>query len=163
MDQTSLIASTTLLLLVANGAPIIAHKLLGECCAWPVDGQRRFRDGRPWLGPSKTWRGIVAALAVTPLAALLLTLPWWFGALFALATLLGDLLSSFSKRRLGIESMGRATGLDQIPEALLPLLLAQWLLGMSALSVAIGVALFFILEHLLSIILYRLHIRTRPY
>jgi CDP-2,3-bis-(O-geranylgeranyl)-sn-glycerol synthase len=37
-----------------------------------VDGNTRFIDGRPLVGPSKTIRGIVASLVVTALGAILL-------------------------------------------------------------------------------------------
>lgn len=47
-----LIAQLLLLLLVANGAPILAHKLLGETGSCPLDGGVKAWDGRPLLGPT---------------------------------------------------------------------------------------------------------------
>jgi CDP-2,3-bis-(O-geranylgeranyl)-sn-glycerol synthase len=52
---------------VADVAPIAAKHLLGARWQAPLDGGWRFVDGRPLLGPSKTWRGLLAA--ATALAA----------------------------------------------------------------------------------------------
>jgi hypothetical protein len=53
------------LLVVANGAPIIAWDICRERWNWPVDGGRIFYDGRPLLGPRKTVRGLLAASVAT--------------------------------------------------------------------------------------------------
>ena len=45
-----------------NGAPILCTKFAGKRFDFPVDGNQSFMDGRPVLGPSKTFRGIVSAL-----------------------------------------------------------------------------------------------------
>ena len=152
-----------LLLITANGMPILARKWLGARWSRAIDGGHRAWDGRPWLGVSKTWRGLLAALAVTPLAALPLGLGATVGLLIALGAMAGDLLSSFLKRRLGIEASGQALGLDQVPEALLPLLLVTPLLRLGPLDILVLVAAFFLLELILSRILYALDIRRRPY
>jgi CDP-2,3-bis-(O-geranylgeranyl)-sn-glycerol synthase len=75
----------------------------------------------------------------------------------------GDLFSSFVKRRLNLAASSRATGLDQIPESLFPLLVCRGALSLSLLDIAIGVAIFFAGEVMLSVLLYRAHIRDRPY
>ncbi len=49
--------------------------------------------------------------------------------------MLGDLSSSFVKRRLRLKLHAQVFGLDQIPEALLPLLLVQDHLGLSWLDI----------------------------
>jgi len=152
-----------LLLGVANVAPIAAKNLLGRRWQAPLDGGRRFLDGRPLLGPSKTWRGLAAAVAATALAALLLGWPAPVGALLGAGAMAGDALSSFVKRRLGIVSSGRATGLDQIPEALLPLLLVAGMLDLGWLQI-VGVSLaFFLVEMPLARWTHRLGLRDRPY
>jgi len=156
-------AQPLLLIFVANGAPVVARLLMGERFATPLDFGRRFIDGRPLLGESKTLRGVVAALMLTTLAAMLLGLPLVVGVLFACYAMLGDLFSSFIKRRCGIEPSGRALGLDQIPESLLPLLMLQPQLGLGLFDIVLLVALFVVLGLLFSRLLYRLHIRKRPY
>ena len=75
----------------------------------------------------------------------------------------GDALSSFVKRRLGIASSGQATGLDQIPEALLPLLLVAGWLDLGWLQIVGVTAAFFVLEIPLARWTHRLGLRDRPY
>jgi CDP-2,3-bis-(O-geranylgeranyl)-sn-glycerol synthase len=90
-------------------------------------------------------------------------LGWLFGALFGLLALLGDLISSFIKRRMGLESSSRALWLDQLPEALLPMAMA-WLWLSLPFWEAVAVALLFALSNMLfSPILYRLGIRKQPH
>lgn len=157
------VSQLLLLVLIANGAPVIAHCLLGRRWGRALDGGRLFADGRPWLGPSKTIRGILAALLCTGAAAVLVGLPASIGLQVAAAAMLGDLLSSFTKRRLGIASSDMALGLDQIPEVLVPALLVGAQLGVTPAGMAGVVAAFVVLELVLSRILFALNIRRRPF
>jgi hypothetical protein len=75
----------------------------------------------------------------------------------------GDLLSSFCKRRLGRAPSSRATGLDQIPESLLPLLACPQALALTVADILVGCGLFFAGELLLSRLLFKLRLRERPY
>jgi hypothetical protein len=152
-----------LLLTAANGAPILVRKLMGSRFNRPVDNYRRLADGQPLFGPSKTWRGLFAALLATPVVALLMSLSPWIGLLTAAFAMTGDLLSSFVKRRMRIPASGMAFGLDQIPESLLPLLVIGPLLGIGGATVVLLTLLFVALELALSQLLYRLNIRRRPY
>jgi CDP-2,3-bis-(O-geranylgeranyl)-sn-glycerol synthase len=153
-----------LLLFVANGAPIILNNVLGRLGAWPVDGGATWSfDGQPVLGPSKTWRGVAAALLATAGVAWLLALPFRLGLIVGAFAMLGDLLSSFVKRRRGMASGNRALGLDQIPESLLPLLAVRAELSLSAGQVSWLVLAFLVLELLLSRLLFAVRIRERPY
>ena len=77
--------------------------------------------------------------------------------------MLGDALSSFVKRRLGVAPSGRATGIDQVPEALLPLLMIRSALDLSWLQIALITLVFFALEIPLSRLMFRLKLRNRPY
>jgi CDP-2,3-bis-(O-geranylgeranyl)-sn-glycerol synthase len=108
------------LLLVANGAPIIAQNILHERLNDPLDGGRTLADGRPLFGPTKTVRGLLAAGAATGCAALLVRRPGLTGVCIGLCAMGGDLISSFIKRRCGIHSSDSALGLDQSLEALVP-------------------------------------------
>ena len=152
-----------LLLIIANGAPIIARNLLGHRLDLPVDMGSQYFDKRPVFGPSKTIRGILAALLVTPICSSLLGIDWFIGLMIAMYAMLGDLLSSFIKRRRGIESSGMALGIDQIPEALLPLLAIRSLAGLSWFDVVTLVIVFVVIELILSRILFHMNIRNRPY
>lgn len=164
LDETLASPSRALLLIVvANSAPVLAHKLFGQRFSYPLDGGWRIFDGRPLLGPSKTLRGVALSLAATAATAPLLGLPWILGAQLAGLSMLGDLTSSFIKRRLGRPPSSQVLLLDQVPESLLPLLVFRARLGLAAWDIAVVVLVFFGLELLLSRLLYRLHLRDRPY
>lgn len=152
-----------ILLLLANGAPVVAARLAGQRLAWPVDGGLVCRDGQPLLGPSKTWRGLAAGVLTATAAGWPLNLDPALGAAAGALSLLGDLLSSFVKRRMGVPPSGQATGLDQIPEALLPAAVLAPALGLGVAQVVAVVATFMALELLLSVAGYRVGLRRRPY
>jgi CDP-2,3-bis-(O-geranylgeranyl)-sn-glycerol synthase len=111
---------------LANAAPVV----LGG--GPPLDGGKKFLDGRRILGEGKTARGFVGGLIVgtamgllqgiarAPLREYLL-----LGFLLALGAMLGDLASSFVKRRLGIERGEAAPGLDQLGFVVAALILAS--------------------------------------
>jgi len=163
MDEIWLSVRLLLLLAVANTSPIVAKWLLDPCLRTPLDGGLRFFDGRPLLGPSKTVRGVIAAIVATALAAPVLSIPIGLGALIGAVAMTGDALSSFVKRRLGVASSGQTIGLDQIPESLLPLLAVQGLLSLSFVQILGITLLFFALEIPFARLFYRLGIRDRPY
>ena len=162
-DHVLLIGQVLVLLGVANGTPIFAARLLGRRFGAPLDGGLKFPDGRSLFGPSKTVRGLVLSLVCTALAAALLGFEWITGAGLAAASMLGDLLSSFVKRRLGLRTHNQAFGLDQVPESLLPLLLLKEHLGLGGGDIALIVAAFIVLELVLTRLLLKLNIRNRPY
>jgi CDP-diglyceride synthetase len=151
------------LLAVANTAPLLGKRALGDRLAWPLDGGLTFVDGRPLFGASKTVRGLVLALLATAAAGALVGPDWRIGALVAAGAMAGDLLSSFLKRRFGLTPSSRATGLDQIPESLLPLLACRAALPLTVADIALLVVLFFLGEVLFSRLFYRLGLRDRPY
>ncbi|MEE9494057.1 MAG: CDP-archaeol synthase [Gammaproteobacteria bacterium] len=152
-----------LLLLIANGAPVITRVLLHDWMNFPLDGGYRFFDQQPLFGSSKTVRGILAAIIATAVAATLMGLSISQGALIGAMAMLGDLFSSFCKRRMKFAPSSMALGLDQIPESLFPLLAVKTIFGLGWNSIAMLVIAFIILELLLSQLLFRLNIRRRPY
>jgi CDP-diglyceride synthetase len=152
-----------ILLGLANGAPLAARTLIGERWSYPIDGNRRFVDGRPIFGRSKTIRGLALAILAATAGAPLLGLEWRIGALVGGLAMAGDLFSSFCKRRLGLPPSSPALGLDQIPEALFPLLACRTPLALTMSGIAVVVAVFFAGEVLLSRLLYAFRLRDRPY
>ncbi|WP_372966402.1 CDP-archaeol synthase [Marinobacter sp.] len=151
------------LLVLANGAPVVMARLFRDCGNWPVDAGQLWTDGRPLLGPSKTWRGIVSGTLCCLLFAAWVGLGWVFGAVFGALSLLGDLISSFIKRRMGMRSSARALWLDQLPEAGLPMLMA-WLWLSLPLWEVVAITLLFALSNMLfSPLLYRLGVRAQPH
>lgn len=151
------------LLAIANGAPLLGRTVLRHRWGTPLDGGVQLPDGRPLFGPSKTIRGVLLALVVTPIAAVLLGLDAVTGAAIGGCAMLGDLSSSFIKRRLRMAPSSQALGLDQVPESLFPLLAVRARLGLTGAEIAGLVIAFVILDLLLSRLLYRLRLRERPY
>jgi CDP-diglyceride synthetase len=161
--QLGLLLQVLVLLALANGTPVIATDILGNRFATPIDGGATFVDGRPILGKSKTVRGIFLSVLVTSAFAPVIGLDWKIGTLAASVAMAGDLFSSFLKRRMNLPAGSKATGLDQIPESLFPLIACRSALFLTALDIVVGVALFFVGELLLSRLLYHFHLRSRPY
>ncbi len=152
-----------ILLMLANGTPVIAKKVLGGGYSYPLDGNLTFADGRPVFGRSKTIRGVALAVLVTTAGAPLIGLGWRIGLLVGSFAMAGDLFSSFCKRRLGLPPSSRASGLDQIPESLLPLIACRDLLALTAADIGVCVVIFVIGEVVLSRLLYAFRLRDRPY
>jgi CDP-2,3-bis-(O-geranylgeranyl)-sn-glycerol synthase len=149
--------------MLANGTPVIAKKILGVRYSYPVDCRLTFADGRPLLGRSKTFRGVVLAVAVTAAAAPLVGLAWDVGLLVGGFAMAGDVFSSFCKRRLNLPSSSRASGLDQVPESLFPALACRNLLGLTTADIVVCIVVFFVGEIVLSRVLYAFRLRDRPY
>ena len=160
--------------MVANGAPVLIRNAFQSVrCNCPLDLNVDFFDGRPILGKSKTFRGLIASLLVTPVFALLVGVSFKAGFIIALFAMLGDSFSSFIKRRMKQPSSSRAPGLDQIPESLFPLLAFNAFITdgtgsshefhLNWPNIFLVVIVFFILELVLSRLLYQMKIRNHPY
>jgi len=158
-----LILQLLTLLALANGAPLIAKKILGNAFAYPLDNGATLADGQPLFGRSKTIRGVVLSIAITTLAAPWAGLSLAAGLLLSTAAMIGDLMSSFIKRRMKLAPGSMALGLDQIPESFLPAIAAHSILPVSALDAAIVSGFFFAGELAVSRALFALNIRDRPY
>lgn len=149
--------------MLANGTPVLVALVLGRRWDRPVDGGRLLGDNRPVLGRNKTWRGLISGSLASGLFSLLAGYGLLFGCLFGLLALVGDAISSFIKRRMGLQDSARALGLDQIPEALLPMLLAAAWLPLGWLHVVLVTGVFVVANILLSPLLHRLGIRGQPH
>jgi len=152
-----------LLIIIANSSPVVARNMLGERWQTPIDFGIELRDGRPLLGRSKTWRGLIAACAACTLAAPLLGVHYLDGLAVALLAMAGDILASFLKRRLGYAPSSQSLLLDSLPEALLPALFLRKTFLLTWLEAAALVVLFAAIVRLTSPLLYRLGIRKRPW
>ena len=159
----SAISRMMALLMVANGAPVLAKKICGRRFSHPVDSGAKFADGQPVFGPSKIFRRAAAAVLATTAASPLVGVNPTVGAMAASAAMAGDLFSSFVKRRLNFPPSSQALGLDQVPESLFPMLACRGALSLTIADIALGVGIFFIGELMLSRLLYRVHLRDEPY
>jgi CDP-2,3-bis-(O-geranylgeranyl)-sn-glycerol synthase len=152
-----------LLIIIANGAPILIRVLLNDGFKLAVDFGQKLPDNKPVFGSSKTWRGILAALLITSFAAWLLGYSVMTGLLIAVYAVLGDLCSSFIKRRLGMQPSSMAPLLDQVPESLFPAFMLRTAFNLDISSVILLVLIFIITELVLSHIFYKWGLRRRPY
>jgi CDP-2,3-bis-(O-geranylgeranyl)-sn-glycerol synthase len=151
------------LLLAANGAPVLVNNLLGRRWVCPVDNGLKLKDGHRLFGDTKTWRGVFAGMCLTTSLAIFCDTTLLTGVLFGFWAMIGDLLASFGKRRLGYTESNRARGLDTVLESLLPLLILKEPLALSVGDITVVVGIFFLIEEFVSPVLYRWHIRNKPY
>jgi CDP-2,3-bis-(O-geranylgeranyl)-sn-glycerol synthase len=161
--QYLLIVQLLILLAVANVTPLAAKLLLGDRFSIPLDGNFKLPDGQPLFGSSKPIRGILLSVLATSLCAPLFGLEFRIGTIVGAAAMVGDLCSSFLKRRLGLPPSSKATGIDQVPESQLPLLACRQALSLTGIDIVAIAAIFFVGEVLLSRLLFRYRLRDRPY
>lgn len=152
-----------ILLLVANGSPVVARAICGRRCNAPLDRGRSLGDGRRLLGASKTYLGVSVAVLSSSALAPVLGLDWYVGTLIGIGSMLGDALSSFIKRRRNLPPGARATGLDQIPESLLPMLACKPLLGLAWWQVALLTLLFMLANLGISRLTASIGLRHHPH
>lgn len=135
-----------ILLIGANSAPWMLARVLGGRWNAPLDFGLTLPDGRRFLGSHKTWRGLVGGSLICAAAAALCGLDWRLGAEFGLLSVLGDSLSSALKRRLGLAPGREMPLIDQLPEALLPLIVFRGPLGLHSASIIATTAVFTVLD-----------------
>ncbi len=120
---------------IANMTPPVAAKVLPKWNA-PIDGGRTHRDGRPVLGKSKTWRGLVTGAVAAALVALAQSLvvhtdwalsdfaytafgdnvaaPLAIGFALGFGAVAGDAIKSYFKRRTGRQGGAPWIPFDQL-------------------------------------------------
>jgi len=151
------------LIVVANASPILAAYLLRDRFDFPFDAGIVLFDGQRIFGKSKTIRGIVAAVGLTTATAVIIGHPAICGLLIGAYAMLGDVASSFLKRRMQLPSSSQAPVLDHLPEALLPTMILAPNFDLATGGVATVVVAFILTSMILSPILYSVGIRTQWY
>jgi len=152
-----------LIIIVGNGVPVILYRWLGDAFSQPVDGGYELPDGARLFGCSKTWRGFCAGIIGAAVVAFLLGFTIVFGVVFGFLSLSGDLVSSFIKRRMKLPESNQSVGVDQIPEAFIPLVIGAFWLSYGISTIIIVTLSFFLLNVLVSPILYQFGIRKHPH
>jgi len=135
-----------LLLAAANATPVIFARVLGNRLAAPIDAMFRRHGEPPILGAHKTWRGLITGAAAALLAGSMIPCGAWTGLAFGALSLSGDLASSYVKRRLRRPPGHEVLLVDQLPEALLPLITLAGPLGLTVASIAGTAACFTVLD-----------------
>jgi hypothetical protein len=110
-----------LLVVTANVAPWLMGRLCHSRFAYPLDCNLHWADGTRVLGNHKTWRGVIAALLGCCIAGQFIGIGFLVGTEFGALAMLGDALSSAIKRRMRLAPGSEVFGIDQLPEAILPL------------------------------------------
>jgi CDP-diglyceride synthetase len=134
------------LLITANAVPVIVGKLARERASHPLDFGRVMPDGERLFGSHKTWRGLASGVVACAVLAAYFGFPAWLGAAFAALSLLADACSSAVKRRMRLKPGSEVLGLDQLGEALVPLLVFAKPLGLQAGEITLVTAAFFALD-----------------
>ncbi|MBU7013577.1 MAG: CDP-2,3-bis-(O-geranylgeranyl)-sn-glycerol synthase [Theionarchaea archaeon] len=105
----------------------------------PIDGGRTFVDGNPFLGKGKTVRGLAVGILSAIIVASIQSVmeytfnPVIFGFLMGSGAMLGDMVKSFFKRRLNIQSGRPLPLLDQL-DFVIGALVMYYLFGPHVLS-----------------------------
>lgn len=146
-----------LLVMTANSAAWATGRLGAGRAHAALDFGITLRDGTRLLGSHKTWRGLIAATVLTGMVAYLLKVGFVLGMAFGALALVGDAVSSFIKRRLRTAPGAEIPGLDQLPEALLPLMMLANPLGLGVVSIISVTLLFTILDLAATGIRHRIH------
>lgn len=133
---------------IGNMMPVIFDKfVILKSLAVPIDGGRKWR-GKEIFGSHKTWRGIVAGVIGGFLTALglamigfgkyatdftalfgILFIAFVWGAGLGFGALMGDLIKSFFKRRLGIREGRPFVPFDQVDFALGAIVISFFMTG----------------------------------
>lgn len=126
-----------------------------------MDMGKKFLDGRRIFGEGKTTCGFLGGLAVGTMVGLLQGRPL-LGFMLAIGALLGDLVGSFIKRRLGMARGQAAPGLDQLGFVVVALVLAS-LVEMPGWQAVAAILILTPPIHLATnLIGYKLGLKTKP-
>ncbi len=138
----------TAFLLFVNFMPPLAKEISGQRLASPLDFGLPWFDRRPLFGTHKSIRGVLAGLCGGSLFALIW--PWGLPVTISATALvlLGDLATSFLKRRLGYPEGKVVPILDQFLEGALPLYFLSRQPGVDPLPMALALVVFMPINYL---------------
>ena len=158
---------------VANGSPVVGVRIIGR--RTPLDRGAKAWDGRRVLGDGKTVEGLIIGITIGTLAGLILYLCGNVGSyravlepsLLASGAMLGDLVGSFIKRRIGLRRGQPAPGLDQLGFLVAALALSSIAYGfpswMDALTLMLLLAVTALLHLGTNYLAYLLGLKAEPY
>ncbi len=167
---------------IANSTPVVFGG------GAPIDRGKTLSDGRRILGDGKTLRGFIAGvlcgtltgivqISIAPLLLpilsnyvvvtvvmeeiLLMSVP--VVMLLSVGALLGDMIGSFLKRRVGLQSGGPAPVLDQLGFIIAALALASPLIQPSAIYVIVLVSVTLLAHWITNVLGYLLGLKENPW
>ncbi|MFW9962126.1 MAG: CDP-2,3-bis-(O-geranylgeranyl)-sn-glycerol synthase [Candidatus Sifarchaeia archaeon] len=167
---------------IANATPVIGGG------GSPIDGGRRFRDGRRILGNGKTTRGFLVGIffgtltgigqflaapylkpilaqfvTITPEMDYVLNISVPVAFLLSLGSLTGDVIGSFIKRRINVKSGDPSPFLDQMGFIIMALIFAFPLLMPSPIFVIVLILTTLGIHWLSNAIGYLLGLKKNPW
>jgi predicted MPP superfamily phosphohydrolase len=120
-----------LIIILANGAPPVLAAFYPQACRRKVDGGRKLPGGRTLFGGHKSWGGLIGGIAAGSLCGYLIGISLVMSFSVAALSMLGDLFTSFLKRRIRIEEGESVYLFDQVFEGAFPLLLCKWVYALN--------------------------------
>jgi hypothetical protein len=93
VTSAPLLIGVLLLLVVANGSPVLAAKLLKHRVDVPLDHGHKLSDGQPVFGSAKTIRGLLVSICSTSIVALILGFEWSVGVIVSAGAMAGDVVA----------------------------------------------------------------------
>ena len=192
MNLTTLLTETVRIFIILLPAYVANPLAVLFGGGTPVDFKRYWKDGRRILGDGKTWRGLFGGTLSGGVVGIVVVFlldgrtsfftvreiyGGWDYFIFisfwlAFGGLMGDMLGSFIKRRLGLKRGEKAPGLDQwdfIIGAFLLLLFIPSFVIRNFLSITSAVALLILLlltpsiHRAVNIVGYRLGLKKEPW
>jgi len=153
---------------IANGTPVVVSHIIRK--GTPIDRGKNFIDGRRILGDGKTVEGFIAGTLVGTFTAFLQAILMknssilFLGFLLSLGAMIGDLIGSFIKRRLGLARGAPAPLLDQL-DFLLGAIFFAWLSGVyiPRSYILILIVLTPILHFMTNYVAYKLKLKSVPW
>ena len=167
---------------IANATPVIFGG------GRPIDGGRLLRDGNRVLGDGKTIRGFIVGvffgtltgigqfisapylmplmefyLPVTPEMQYVLFMTIPAAILLSVGALMGDLLGSFLKRRVNVESGGPSPFLDQLGFIIMALLFAYPVLQPLSIYAAVLIVMTLVIHWVSNALGYLLGFKENPW
>ncbi len=175
----SLFASSLWLILpayFANSSPVYFTSKLKKL--HPVDFNRKFIDGRPILGPGKTFEGaffgiitgtIVGTIQTllqerfASIAALLYPMSVKLGFILSLSAILGDMVGSFIKRRVGMKRGAKTPLLDSMDFLIPSLIIARVFVGVGFEACIFLLVVTPVIHRAMNVLAYRLGMKDVPW
>jgi len=157
---------------VANGSPVIIYKILHGRTT-PIDMGIIMKDGKRVLGDGKSVEGFIGGTIIGFITGFIINtliilyrnpLEYF---LLSIGTMIGDLMGSFIKRRLGLERGAPAPIMDQLGFIIVALLFVWAIMGLPQwININIIIIIFiitFILHITTNLLAYLIGIKNKPW
>lgn len=140
-----------------------------------LDFGKNFFDGRPLFGKGKTFRGTIAGVVVGSVGALAVSVffpgfttaiggnYFHYGFLLTIGAMLGDIVGSFIKRRLGLARGESVLLLDQLDFVAGGILLGMILFTPNVWQIAFLAALTLLMHKIANVIAFNARLKQVPW